>query len=275
MENLLFPTDFSKAAAHAMDFAIYLAQANDSALTILHVYGSPYVDPYMSPETIGAILRESHSQSETDLKNLKEELAVKHPWLKVSTRVEHGFVVEATLQVAEEINCDYIIMGTKGASGILDKIIGSNTFGVIEKSKCPVWSIPITAHIKEFKTVMYATDYSGDEVASIQQILNFSKLVGAETKVIHFHELFEPNISDADKVAKTNLQGRFKGENISFINLTRLDTNEGIEQYIENQNPNVLALAMHRRGFWSNLFHSSTTRHFALTSKIPVLAIHK
>ncbi len=275
MKNLLFPTDFSKPAEHAMDFAVYLAQANDSEITILHVYGSPFVDQYMTPETISAIMHESKIKSETDIKNLKEELSVKHPWLKVNTRVEHGFVVDATLKVAEELKCDYIIMGTKGASGIFDKIIGSNTLGVIEKATCPVWAIPGSTHIKEIKTVMYATDYIGDDIAAINQILKFSKLVGAETKVVHFHELYEPNISDADNYRKMNLQDHFKAENISFINLNRDGVTEGIETYVENQNPNVLVLAMHKRGFWSSLFHSSTTKHFALSSKIPLLTIHK
>lgn len=275
MKNILFPTDFSHAASHALDFVVYLAQANDSDVTLLHVYSSPYVDPYMSAETIGIILQESKNQAETRMKDLKEELAVKHPWLKVSTRVQHGFVVETIVGVADEVNCDYIVMGTKGATNLIDRVVGSNTFGVIEKAKCPVWSIPENIHIKEVKTVMYATDYSGDERNSIEKVLGFSKLMGAQTKVVHFHELYEPNIGHADQAHKNILKEQFRAEDISFINLTRNDATDGIEQYIENQKPDVLALAMHDRGFWSGLFHSSTTRHFALTAKSPLLVIHK
>ncbi len=275
MKNLLFPTDFSKAAEHALQFAVNLAKANNSSIHILHVYPSPYIDPYMSPETIGAIIHESQTQGELQLKNIKHELEIKNPWLKVDTAVMHGFVGDIVLQIADETKCDYIVMGTKGASGIIDKIIGSNTFALIQKAKCPVWAIPEDSSISQIKTIMYASDYNGDEIDSIKQLLNFAKLVGAEIKVVHFHELYEPNISDADQVARQKLEEHFKSENISFTNLNRGDVNEGIEQYIESKNPDVLALAMHTRGFWSNLFHSSTTKHFALTSKIPVLAIHK
>src|SRR5699024_4846903 len=55
---------------------------------------------------------------------------------------------------------DYILMGSHGITDSKTKRIGSNTYKVITKVKCPVIIIPEQARLKEFKNIAFPTDYN-------------------------------------------------------------------------------------------------------------------
>ncbi|MDZ4758352.1 MAG: universal stress protein [Bacteroidota bacterium] len=275
MKNILFPTDFSKSANHALEFAVYMAQMGNKSLNILNVYMTPKVsDEAVTDDVYKTQLAESKKNAHHNIQNLKEELAVRHPWLTVHTHIEYGFIAETILAYAENTQCNYIVMGTHGAKGFLDNILGSNTLAVIENAKIPVWAIPLQSKIEEIKTITYASDYEGDEIPIITQVLDFATLFEIDTHVIHIHEEYEPEITPSEQITDI-LKAHFEGKRITFRTINRKDAVEGLEQYIINQKPEVLALARHERGFWSNMFHRSFTKHFAHASKTPILILHK
>lgn len=275
MKTILFPTDFSANAQHALGFAIYLAQQASARLCVQHVYMTPIVDaPHATSSMIASLVEAAKEQAEKNMSEFLTGLELKHPWLKFESFVEHGFVVENVIAKAEEIKCDYIVMGTRGASNLIDKMIGSNAQGVIEKSKCPVFAIPDKAKSDEIKSVLYAADYEGDEKEKIREVLDFAKFFGAEVHVLHIRDRDEPEVFSSKGIAD-RLKEAFEGEQITFRNLVRDDVKEGLDVYIENQRPDVLVLATHRRNYFESLFHRSITKHFAQSSKTPILALHK
>lgn len=50
-------------------------------------------------------------------------------------------VVEAITNVAENFNCDLVVMSTKGRDTIARKLVGSNTEQILRKVSCPVLSV--------------------------------------------------------------------------------------------------------------------------------------
>ena len=64
-------------------------------------------------------------------------------------------------------------MGTKGASGLNEIIIGSNTEKVARKAKCPVLTIKEPLSEGSFKDIVYATNFGsneGDVVSAIKDV---------------------------------------------------------------------------------------------------------
>lgn len=275
MKSILFPTDFSANAKHALGFAVYLAQQAQARLCVQHVYMTPIVDaPHATSSMIASLIEAAKEQAEASMKDFLADLGHQHPWLNCESYVEHGFVVDNVLARAEAIKCDYIVMGTRGATNLIDKLIGSNAQGIIEKAKCPVWAIPEKAKSDEIKSVLYAADYEGDENEKIREVLTFANYFKAQVHVLHIRDRDEPEIFSSKGIAE-RLKDTFDGEPISFRNLVRDDVKEGLDVYIENQRPDVLVLATHRRNYFESLFHRSITKHFAHSSKTPILALHK
>jgi nucleotide-binding universal stress UspA family protein len=274
MKTFLFPTDFSANADHALDYAVYGAQASNGKIIILNVYFAIAPDIHLSPTMMQELIDEARRQSEKSMTALSDALQIKHPWLQFETRCEHGFAVDNICGLAEAEKVDYIVMGTKGASNMLDKMIGSTASAVIQAAKQPVWVIPQSAKEKQINQILYAADFEGEEKKTIEQVLDFATCFEAETHIVHITEEFEPHIENAAKQMEL-LKETLHGSNVTFRNLNRADAEEAIETYIQNQQPDVLVVAPHQRGYWASLFHQSMTRHFTLTSKIPLLAIKK
>jgi nucleotide-binding universal stress UspA family protein len=60
-------------------------------------------------------------------------------------KVTIGFAVSEIKKFVKEDYVDLIVMGTKGADALEDKLFGTNTASVIEGIECPVLAIPYRA----------------------------------------------------------------------------------------------------------------------------------
>jgi nucleotide-binding universal stress UspA family protein len=56
----------------------------------------------------------------------------------VETRLTSGFEAEGILRVARDVECDLIVMGTHGRTGLGRLLIGNTAESVLPKADCPV-----------------------------------------------------------------------------------------------------------------------------------------
>jgi len=161
IENILYATDLSENAQYAFSYAISLAGQYGAKITYLHVIpeAPAIVD---STRAIGYIgekkwqeLEEGHIQDAKDaligkrkdhhlvreiLDHFSENARTDLGDVSISEEVvvEKGNPVEVILSVAEEKNCDLIVMGTRGRSTLADVVMGSTAKRVIRRSPKPV-----------------------------------------------------------------------------------------------------------------------------------------
>jgi nucleotide-binding universal stress UspA family protein len=124
------PTDWSEPSNHAFRFAAVLARELDAQLVVLHVVPLPAVMYGPPPESY--------------LEHLREELCCLTP-SDPETRVRH-LVVEGDpaamiVKAAGENQCDLIVMGTHGRTGLNRLLMGSVAEEVVRKAPCPVLTV--------------------------------------------------------------------------------------------------------------------------------------
>lgn len=159
-KKILYATDLSDSACYALAHAVSIANAYKAELTILHVMAE---DLNFDRRIIGHIgedkWEEIKKRNETDAQNaligkrrerpaVKEALAhfcenVKenigeHHVKMDETIVMRGVPEDIIIKTAEEKNCDLIIMGSYGISGLAEAIMGSTSRRVLRRSKIPV-----------------------------------------------------------------------------------------------------------------------------------------
>ena len=71
----------------------------------------------------------------------------------------NGFAEEEVTEEEKKIKCDLVIMGTYGAKGPFEIMIGTNAAGVIDKSICPVIVVPEKATAGRLNKIVFATNY--------------------------------------------------------------------------------------------------------------------
>ncbi|NBA74465.1 universal stress protein [Emticicia sp. ODNR4P] len=273
MKSVIVPTDFSDTAKKALVFASTVAQNLNLDLVLLHVFNLTGSLPYESPSQIEQEIYEAQKASDKQLAILKNQCLAEFK-NEVKLLSIYGVISEVIEQVSEQVKADFIVMGTRGAKDIWSNIMGSNTYQVVKNSICPVFVIPDTAHIQDMKNIIYASDYTNNEVKIVRNIVDIADRFKAKTNILHIHDVEEPNLAD-DETLGDWLLTFFENENIESHITLGSNAIEGIENYLQKNQGDLLVLAMKDRAFFDNLFHTSVTKHFIQDFNMPLLVLPK
>jgi nucleotide-binding universal stress UspA family protein len=278
MKTILFPTDFSENAIHASEYAGLLAQKFDANVVLLNIYSVPIITEYQVPYNINDFTVEMKEISEKNLQIFTDKFIenTNLPKERISQKIEYGFVADAIVETAKAISADMIVMGTKGASNILEKWIGTTAQTVMKTAESPVWIIPQDATINYPQKFLYAADLQEDEITATQKVMEFVTPLQALCKVIHIDDYFEINANEVVKEKINELKEEFKDDDNVFVrNIRRDDIIEGLEAYIKSYKPDVLALAVYEKSIFSKIFEESVTNHFVYEANLPLLIFRK
>ncbi|QEF97767.1 Universal stress protein [Stieleria maiorica] len=132
IQRILFPTDFSPVANAAFGHAERLAASTGARLIVLHVQ--------QGLATVGPI-------NDVDRETIRQLRAVRprHRNLDVSRLVYAGSPGETICWIAQEAQCDQIVMGTHGRTGLINLLMGSVAEHVVRHARCPVLTVPTRA----------------------------------------------------------------------------------------------------------------------------------
>jgi nucleotide-binding universal stress UspA family protein len=273
ISKIVVPTDFSAPAEQALNYAIELAKKTKASITLLHINQVAMVDASMPAETYQLLVKEIEELTIAGFDTLEKKL-LKPSGIDYTTETRYGFVSEEICAVAKEAEADLIIMGTTGASGAAEILIGSNAASVVAKSTVPILVIPKDLTYKDYSRIVYATDYNEPEFPALMRLIYFAELFDCPLDVIHVK-------SDADKYfnAENNFFKKNKANitypNIHYIQLEKGDVIQSINHYVEENHGDLLVMAKHNRSFFDRLFHRSLSKKMAYHTKIPLLVLVK
>jgi len=142
--KILFPTDFSSASQEALRWATALARDSGASITIVHVEEPPMAygggEMYIGDD-------EGHRE---ELKKSLVEVVPSDPSIHFEHKLMVGDPANAIVQLAEDENADFIVIGTHGRTGLTRLLMGSVAESVVRRAKCPVLTIkqpaPVEAH---------------------------------------------------------------------------------------------------------------------------------
>ena len=277
MKTILFPTDFSSNAIHASQYAGMIAKRMNAHVVLLNVYSIPTVSEYQLPNEIEKFINLNKSIAADNLRKFTA-LFIKKTGLsedRITQRTEYGYVSDKIVDIARTLEVEMIVMGTKGATNIMDKWLGTNTQKVMKSADCPVWIIPQNAIIEYPQKIMYAADFQEDEIFATNKIMEITKPFGSVCQVVHIHDYFEMNVAHHVEDTVHQLKHEFDNEQVTVINLNRANILEGLETYIRTHKPDVLALAVHEKSFLNELFETSISKHFVQHAHLPILTFRK
>jgi nucleotide-binding universal stress UspA family protein len=131
--RILVPTDLSEASRRAFPLAALLARTFDAEVIALHAAPRPLLTALAdNPSALAAAV-----PSTTALREFVADFA----GLRVTPRVEQGAPWDRIVATARETKADLIVMATRGADSLGDRILGSQTERVIRQADCPVVAV--------------------------------------------------------------------------------------------------------------------------------------
>ena len=277
MKNILVPVDFSPHSEKAIDFAIRFAKLSKAKVIVINACEllgvRSKIQTSLEKTYNQQIIDKAYEQLELIRKSIKETEKI-----DINVRLYEGPIIETILKAVELHEADLVVMGTLGESGAKERIFGSKTSAVIGKATVPVLAVPFLYDWTNPKKILLAIN-DFDHSNGIDPLAEICRIVKASLQVAIFTDkntegpvtyLIEgKGLSEFEK----RLQVRFPRIKISAIHLEGRRFQSTMEEYIQENDIDMLAMITHKRNLVTGLFKRSMTRKMSYHINIPLLAI--
>lgn len=280
MKNILLPTDFSPNADKAIAYAIALFKGNETTFYLVNImdgtvpYSTAGIGTKRMAESINKSLKEQSQQGmEETMAALRiQEIAAEHTFVPLSVSGTFLEVMEKTIR---EKQIDYVIMGTKGASGIKEVALGSNTSSLLGKAKTAVLAVPEHITFEGLKEIVFATDYEVEySEKGLQPLLELRKQTNAALSVLFLDEAHK-GLNDTQKTGKNYLQTLLKDEKSDFFELDGIGVGLGSRLFAKSRRADVICLIAKQHNKLLQLFRKSETKGMVNHADIPILVLNQ
>ena len=139
IKKILVPTDFSTAANSAAEYAALIGKSTGARIILLHVNELPAL--VTNEQAIATDFNKIDKEIKENLEKQKNKLVAEHG-VTVECHTVLGLAIPEIKDEVEREKVDVVIMGTKGAHGWKELLVGSQTGKVLEKCECPVLVLP-------------------------------------------------------------------------------------------------------------------------------------
>lgn len=276
MQTILVPFDFSEEAQNALDFAQQLAELAQCKLKLVHIIEAPTTQSF---STMGEMNLDSAQLNQVYMielvdkrKRQLEEINKLHenkPY-DFSTKILFGNPYAGISTEISDIKADLVVMGSKGSNGLEELLIGSNTEKVVRHSVCPVITVkqPITAG--GIKKIIFASDFSEENKEVIRRIKSLQELLGAELSLVKINT---PSFFETSKDSKIKIEAFVANHGLTNTQVVIYNSSseeDGIIEYAEEINADMIAMATHGRTGFMHLLSGSIAEDVVNHAKRPV-----
>lgn len=271
--KIIIPTDFSVQA----EFAYMMVQRLEEKIAIdihfLHVLNVPdtvSLDSSGNIQTCGEIdvnfVTRQKDIAERKLANLKA-LYGDH----IHIHLVFGKTTDSILRFTESNHFDLIVMGTKGASGLKEKLSGSETQMIARKSKIPLLSLMCDRSDLQIRNILLVHNFSQP---AKENLVLMQKLIKAFDPKMHLLQITsgkadveKPKV-EAEMIRFAELNG-ISNYQCHLINDKDVET--GVVHFNQMINMDIVCIGTHGKG---GLFHQSATEKLINHLFKPIISFH-
>lgn len=276
MIKILVPTDYSPEAKNATLYAYQFAQYTGSNILLYHAMPSvipisdiPYENYYLDEQQEQELLLSSYKQLIIE-NNLNPDLVA------VEAIVDQQNLVHVGIEVcSKKHQCDMVIMGTHGASGIKKIFLGSNTSQYITNASLPIIAVPSAYRFEPIYHLIYASDLR-NLTEELGVLIPFAEVFHAALEILYF-DYAGPESEQLMIGAKTLLATQpYKNIKLNIKRgIMHLSVAENLKGQIDAANTQLLAMVSGEHSWFDNLMIGSSAQQMVLEPIIPILVMRK
>jgi len=277
--KILLPTDFSKNAWHAINFALELYKNDRCDFYVLNVFSatSNILDSLVNMEPGSELYETAKAKSENGLAKVLDMLSFKN-----KNNAQHHFevistfnnIVEAIKDSVEKKDIEMIVMGTKGETNSSQSVFGSTAIYVMEKVRnCPVMVIPEKAKKQLPKEIVFPTSYRTHYKRRVlNPLMEVAKKCDATIAILHI--LKENKLDKNQTDRKQMLSEMFEGINHNFHELSNYSVEAAVNLFVESRDSDMVAFINKKHAFFGSILTSPMVKEITFHSKVPILVMH-
>lgn len=270
MKRILVPTDFSDTANRARDYAINIAEMLNAEIFLLNTYHIPHAGATMVTD-INDLARET---SEEEMKKQLAYLELNFPEMDFRAKCIPGLFVDTVKRLAKSESIDMVIMGTLGTTGVVENFLGSNASALIGAVDVPIITVPGDTVVNFPEKIIVANDLSE---SGEDKIFNTLKQIAGNTRAtVDFlfivDEEEKANIK-IERLKAANFDEAFDANYHPFHFRESDNAEDGILDYIDDKDFDLLVVVCHQRNFWERIWERSISKSLVKHAQIPILVL--
>ncbi len=257
--SILVPYDFTEVAMNAVTHAVALSKVLETNVTLLHIVKKD------------AEISEMEQQMKEDVQKLNEIHNV-----VLNGLVREGSIFRTITQVAHELNCVLVVMGTHGMKG-MQKLTGSWALKVIVGSKIPFLVIQDPPVVSDVKKIVFPVDFKTENKEKLKWAQFMAKYF--ESKILLFSATSKEGVIDPRTKAnlvfcKTFLEEKAIDYELVLSKNTASFSQETIEFAKSNNADLIIIMTTRDIAFHDYVLGAQEQYMIANSAKIPVMVIN-
>jgi nucleotide-binding universal stress UspA family protein len=271
--KILIPTDFSVQAEFAYLMVKKLEEKINIEIHFLHVLSVPEtvtIDTAGNISTCGEIdvahVEKQKEIAERKLANLKNLYGS-----AINTHLLLGKTTDVIVDYALTEKMDLVVMGTKGAWGLKDKLSGTATQMVARRSTIPVLSLMCDRSDLTINHLLLVHDFSKP---AAENLTLMHKILKAFNPTLHLLQIVSGEVATAKADIELNMQ--------QFVNLNSIekfechiindkDVENGVIHFNQMNNMDMICIGTHGKG---GMLHQSATEKLINHLFKPIISFH-
>ncbi len=258
MKNILVPCDFSEESREAYQFALQLAGKTGGKVSVLKTIDLPVMyesalgaAPYYFDPTL---IKELKDDARAQFEKLKAENKTNVP---VSFVVQEGPVTPTIRQFIKDQAVDLVVMGTCGASGIAEYLIGSNTEKIVRFSPVPVFAIRKAPDVQSIRNIVFPTTLEPDLSGLTEKIKELQKFLQATLHLLLINTPYNLRRTGDEKKMLEAFANQYQLENYTLNIRNDFQESYGIMEFAGEIKADLIAMGTHGRRGVAHLFTGS------------------
>ncbi len=273
IKRILVPTDFSETSNFAIEKACRIASLFNAELYVIHVLeGSPYKLVKSDENPKEKIVMQKYVMDKLAL--LASSISEKFH-ITVNTLLGENRVVEVIDDAIKDNKIDLIVMGTKGASGIKEVLIGSNAQKIVNGAVCPVITIKNAPSKLDFSNIVLPLESWNNSLEKLDYVSSFATNYKSEVHLLGIIE--SRKRADMRKVLTllNNAESYLKVHNIPCARKIIASQNLAKEtlEYANAIKANLIMVLSERESRLGSVLPDAFAKHIINHSEIPVMSI--
>lgn len=275
IKRILVPTDFSETSDYAIEKAARMASRFGAELYIIHVLEtSPYklVKSEETPDSKEKVVLQKNIMDRFE--KLTKSLGEKYH-IAVNTLLGEEKVVEVIEDAVRDNKIDLVVMGTSGASGMREFLIGSNAQKVVNSCVCPVITFKIPQGAQGFETIVLPVESWHNSIEKLDYVSSIAAKYQSRVHIL--------GIMASDKKPEMRKVLTLVEAAESYLNeakipcIKKIITSQQVAkealQYAQEINANLIIVMTERESRLGNVIPFVFSKHIINHSEIPVMSI--
>lgn len=276
IRKILVTTDFSALSLHALNHAERIAVRAGARITLLHVV-SPQSGGYGTSGMLSAANKLEEKRQAVAAAQLRTIAAkfMARSEVKITTTARIGNIASTITKTASDIKANLIVMGTHGATGFVENMLGSSTYRVAGHSRIPVLSVHKALPRNGYNNLVYPVRDRTQAMSKYEFALAFASLFKARVHIVGLLRTNEAEDEQRMRELCSATQSRFEKDGIA-VTVKYTQTGEfpvAVMKYARAYADPLVVIKQDRDFLLAEIFRGTFTKAVLHKVLSPVLTI--